>query len=70
MSASPEISPLAVVSTSCQVKEKNTPDPEASGEEEEKKENDNLVEVYADRLCAVTHAFALCCSTLQKSCGK
>ncbi|XP_064396022.1 E3 ubiquitin-protein ligase HACE1-like [Halichondria panicea] len=27
----------------------------------------NLVEVYADRLCAVTHAFALTCKTLQRS---
>lgn len=31
---------------------------------------DSLVEVYADRLCAVTHALALCCSTMQKAGGK
>ena len=30
----------------------------------------DLVEVYADRLCAVTHAFALCCSTLSKFDGR
>jgi hypothetical protein len=30
----------------------------------------SLVEVYADRLCAVTHAFALCCATLQKNSGR
>ena len=30
----------------------------------------DIVGVYADRLCAVTHAFALCCSTLQKASGK
>lgn len=42
------------------------------GEEEEGEEEDNhsLVEVYADRLCAVTHAFALCCATLQKNSGR
>ena len=30
----------------------------------------NLVEVYADRLCAVTHALALCCTTMQKAGGR
>ncbi len=35
--------------------------------ESSNKEEDSLVEVYADRLCAVTHAFALCCRVLQKS---
>ncbi len=29
--------------------------------------DNNLVEVYADRLCAVSHAFALVCTTLQRS---
>ena len=38
--------------------------------EVEDKDEDSLVEVYADRLCAVTHAFALCCATLQKSSGR
>ena len=31
--------------------------------------NPDIVGTYADRLCAVTHAFALCCSTLHKSSG-
>ena len=30
----------------------------------------DIVGVYADRLCAVMHAFALCCRTLQKASGK
>ena len=29
----------------------------------------SLVDVYSDRLCAITHAFALCCSTVRKSIG-
>ena len=33
-------------------------------------EEDSLVEAYADRLCAVTHAFAVCCSTMQKNHGR
>lgn len=35
-----------------------------------KGEANGLVEVYSDRLCAVTHAFALCSSVLQKSSGR
>ncbi len=34
---------------------------------EKTKGEGNLVEVYADRLCAVSHAFALTCTTLQRS---
>lgn len=30
----------------------------------------DVVGVYAERLSAVTHAFALCCHTLQKSSGR
>ena len=40
------------------------------GDEREDEDNHSLVEVYADRLCAVTHAFALCCATLQKNSGR
>ena len=40
------------------------------GVEGEEEDNHSLVEVYADRLCAVTHAFALCCATLQKNSGR
>ena len=39
-------------------------------DEREEEDNHSLVEVYADRLCAVTHAFALCCATLQKNSGR
>lgn len=35
--------------------------------EEERKVD--LVGVYAERLSAVTHAFALCCRTLQEATG-
>ena len=45
-----------------------------SGEEEtggvDQDEDSSLVEVYADRLCAVTHALALCCSSVQKASKK
>ena len=46
--------------------------PTGSKEEEEgeEEEENSLVEVYSDRLCAVMHAFALCCSVLQKSSGR
>ena len=32
--------------------------------------NEDIVEVYAERLSAVTHAFALCCRTLQQASGR
>lgn len=42
----------------------------AEGSTEEKsKSNLKLVDVYSNRICAVTHAFALCCSTIRKSTG-
>ena len=31
--------------------------------------NPDIVGMYTGRLCVVTHAFALCCSTLHKSSG-
>ncbi len=80
ISVVPETSPLAVVSTTMVGKEREgeregeetspspheeTPSGEGQGEGEG--EGDSLVEVYSDRLCAVMHAFALCCSVLQKS---
>jgi len=37
---------------------------------EKQDEDSSLVEVYADRLCAVTHALALCCSSMQKASEK
>ena len=36
----------------------------------EEQVNPDLVAVYADRLCAVTHAFATICTTLQKANGR
>lgn len=75
-----ETSPLAMVSTSMQEDQEGRKEGESDyptenhaekGEESNGKgegtEEDSLVEVYSDRLCAVTHAFALCCSVLQKS---
>lgn len=50
-----------------EVKQCDNDDDGVEGEEED---NHSLVEVYADRLCAVTHAFALCCATLQKNSGR
>ena len=47
---------------------------EVGGEEEEGREGregtEDIVGVYAERLSAVTHAFALCCHTLQDSTGR
>ena len=43
---------------------------EATREQEEQSVAENMediVEVYAERLSAVTHAFALCCHTLQRA---
>ena len=43
---------------------------EATREQEEQSVAENMediVEVYAERLSAVTHAFALCCQTLQRA---
>ena len=71
-------SPLATVSASAKEKKSDpndkelpsiNPAPLNNRKEEKKVEDDSLVEIYADRLCAVTHAFALCCSTVQKSSG-
>ena len=48
-----------------------TDEVEVCDDDDEREDNNHsLVEVYADRLCAVTHAFALCCATLQKSSGR
>lgn len=83
MPASPETSPLATAFTAA--KDHNEKDIEfpaagdqpsfmvpgslvGGGVKEEK--DDSLVEVYSERLCAVTHAFALCCNVLQKSSGR
>ena len=38
--------------------------------EEKEKEKEDIVGVYAERLSAVTHAFALCCHTLQEANGR
>ena len=65
---SPEPSPLATTVTVMDTTTASPPADVVEGCEEE--DNDSLVEVYADRLCAVTHAFALCCATLQKSSGR
>ena len=45
---------------------------EVGGEEEEegREGREDIVGVYAERLSAMTHAFALCCHTLQDSTGR
>ena len=63
-----EVSPLATVATVMDTTA--TPPPGDVDNCDVEDTNNSLVEVYADRLCAVTHAFALCCSTLQKSSGR
>ena len=62
-------SPLATVAMVTDATSASPPPGDIDGCEGEDM-NNNLVEVYADRLCAVTHAFALCCATLQKNSGK
>lgn len=70
-----EVSSLATVSISAS---KDTTGPkgvcvgvtgalDGEKEVESTEEEDGLVEAMADRLCAVTHAFALSCSTLQRN---
>ena len=72
-----EPSPLATTATVMDSTASPAPTGEVKGhnekemdDEEDNKDDHSLVEVYADRLCAVTHAFALCCSTLQKNSGR
>ncbi len=75
-----EVSPIVTVSMAEPDKEKEDTEMEtrlrgvvtsAEGDEESGQESkDSLVEVYADRLCAVTHALALCCSSMQKAIKK
>ena len=43
---------------------------EEEEEEEGREGRADIVGVYAERLSAVTHAFALCCHTLQDSTGR
>ena len=43
---------------------------EEEEEEEGREGREDIVGVYAERLSAVTHAFALCCHTLQDSTGR
>ena len=43
---------------------------EEAVEEPVAEERENIVGVYAERLSAVTHAFALCCRTLQEATGR
>ena len=68
-----EVSPLATVSMTA---EEETPRSasalalEGEAEVENKEEENDLVEMYSDRLCAVMHAFALCCTTMQSSNGR
>ena len=43
---------------------------EADSKNKEESWNLDIVGVYAERLSAVTHAFALCCYTLQQASGR